>query len=146
MFNMNKNIWQVSNTKSTTASSKAIWKRWTAVSEWPEEDNSLEWAKIEGDFAVGTKIIMKPKGFPKSSVVITKLIPNKSYVTTGNIPLGKMTIEHTLVTKNGNTIFTHTISLTGPMRNIFAKFVAQKMADNLPEKMRNIARLAEKNG
>lgn len=141
---MNKKIWQVSHSETTSASPQAIWSRWSNVSGWPEEDISLEWAKLDGDFAIGSKIIMKPKGFPKSSVTITKVALNKSFSTIGNIPMGKMTIDHKTETQKDKTIFTHTITLTGPMRNIFAKLVAQKMADNLPQKMRNIAKLAEK--
>ncbi|MBA3679351.1 hypothetical protein H0W80_04150 [Candidatus Saccharibacteria bacterium] len=141
---MNKKTWQVSHSETSTANPKAIWARWTNVSDWPEEDTSLESAKLEGDFTVGTKIVMKPKGFPKSSVTITKVNLNKTYTTVGNIPMGKMTIVHVVDVQKGKTVFTHTITLTGPLRNVFAKLVAQKLADNLPSKMQNIASLAEK--
>lgn len=141
---MNKKTWQVSHSETTTASPQAIWARWSNVSGWPEEDTKLEWSKLDGNFEVGTKIIMKPIGLPKSSVNITKVIPNKAFATEGSIPLGKMIIEHNITTQKGKTVFTHTITLTGPMRKVFAKLVAQKMADNLPQKMRNIAKLAQK--
>jgi len=87
---------------------------------------------------------MKLKGSPRSTVTITEATPNKSFSTEGNIPLGKLLIDHKIEVKNGKTTFTHTITLTGPMRGVFAKLVAQKLADNLPSKMQNIANLAQK--
>lgn len=140
---MKNSIWKVGHTQVTTASPEAIWARWSNVSDWPSEDINLVSARLEGDFVKGSKIIMRPKGSPKSIVVITEVTPNKSFSTVGNIPLGKLKIDHKIAVKNGETTFSHTITLTGPMRGVFAKLVAQKLADNLPNKMQNIATLAE---
>lgn len=132
-----------SNTETTTAKPEAIWKRWVDVAGWPEEDTNLVSAELHGDFAVGGKIVMKPKGAPKSSVKIVEMTPNVSFSTEGTIPLGKLIIAHKVETTSGKTSFTHTITVTGPLRKLFVPMVVQKLADNLPGKMKNIARLAE---
>lgn len=138
-----KNIWVATHTQTTTASPKALWHHYTHVANWPKEDTSLESAKLQGDFAVGSKIVMKPKGAPKSSVTITKVVPMSFYSTQGSIPLGKLLFTHEIIQKGKTTSFTHTITVTGPLRKLFVKMVAQKLADNLPTKMANIAKLAE---
>lgn len=136
--------WQVSNMLETSAKPEKIWQRWTNVGAWPEEDKNLDSAELQGEFAVGSKITMKPKGSPKSTVIITEMTQNKSFTTEGKIPLGKLIISHDIhVMGGGKTSFTHTITLTGPMKGLFVKLFAQKLADNLPEKMKNIASLAE---
>ncbi len=136
--------WQVSRTQETKARPEAIWHRWEMVEHWPEEDNNLEWARLEGEFVVGSKITMKPKGSPKSSVVIKEMIVGKSYTTEGKIPFGKLIISHKVekLTEK-HAAFTHTLTLTGPLRKLFVRLFAQKLANDLPEKMQNIARLAE---
>lgn len=139
-----KNQWQTSHSETTTASPAAIWSRWTDVSGWPEEDTNLTLARLEGDFVVGSQIVMKPKGSPKSRVTITEVTPNKSFTTKGKIPMGELIISHSIEkASDGKTAFQHTITLTGPLRGIFVALFAKKLADNLPQKMTNIAKLAE---
>lgn len=141
---MSKNEWTTSHTETTSAKPKAIWQHWTNVQDWPKEDKNLESAKLEGDFAVGSYIVMKPKGSPKSKVKITKVIPFEFYSTQGSIPFGKLLFTHKVSEEKGKTSFTHTITVTGPMRGIFVNLVAKKLAKDLPVKMKNIAELAEK--
>lgn len=138
-----KNVWTASHTQTTTASPKALWQHYTTVANWPKEDTSLETAQLEGDFVVGSKIVMKPKGAPKSTVTITKVVPMSFYSTQGSIPLGKLLFTHEITKSGKTTSFTHTITVTGPLRKLFVKMVVQKLADNLPTKMTNIAKLAE---
>lgn len=139
-----KEPWRSSNTLSTKAKPEAIWRRWADVAGWPEEDKNLEWARLEGDFAVGGRVVMKPKGAPKSMVVITEMIPGKSYATEGKLPLCNLGISHKVeINEQGLTSFTHTISFHGPLQGLFVKLLGKKLANSLPEKMQNIARLAE---
>lgn len=134
---------QFSHTESTKATASAIWARWTNVAGWPEEDSNLKQASLTGEFQVGSKIVMQPKKAPKSTVVITKVQPNKSFSTEGSIPFGKLIIDHKLSATSGKTDFTHTITVTGPMRALFARLVVQKLAADLPAKMQRLAKLAE---
>ncbi len=121
-----------------------IWVRWIDVEHWPQEDTNLKSARLEGEFAVGSKIVMVPTVGPKSTVTITEVTTNKSFSTEGSIPFGKLIITHSIEQVSGKTRFTHTIKVTGPFRKLFVRMVVQRLADNLPQKMRNIAKLAEK--
>ncbi len=138
-----KNQWRYSHTETTKAEPAAIWQRWTNVAGWPKEDQNLEKAELVGEFKVGNTIAIKPKGSPKSRVVITEVTPNQSFATQGSIPLGKLIVAHKVEKGGAQTNFTHTITVTGPLRKLFVKMVVQKLANDLPQKMQNIARLAE---
>lgn len=139
---MNKQI-QFSHTESTKAPASAVWSRWINVSGWPDEDKNLKHASLVGEFKVGSTIVMLPKKAPKSIVVITKVQPNMSFSTEGTIPFGKLIIDHKLSATSGKTEFTHTITVTGPMRALFVRLVVQKLAADLPAKMQRLAKLAE---
>lgn len=136
--------WAFSHTETTKASPEAVWQHWVNVSNWPTEDKNLKTAELKGAFEVGSKIVMQPTNGPKSSVTITEMVSGQSYSTQGSIPLGKLIFSHHVdKTDDGKTSFTHTITVTGPLRKLFIKLVVQKLADDLPIKMQNIARLAE---
>lgn len=136
--------WTLSHTETTTATPEAIWQHWANVGNWPAEDKNLKTAELIGSFEVGGKIVMQPTNGPKSTVTITEMEPGKSYATHGNIPLGKLIFSHQVEkASDGKTSFTHTIMVTGPLHKLFVKLVVQKLADDLPVKMQNIARLAE---
>ena len=54
--------WSIEASIATSASPKNIWNLWSNVSSWSIWDSDgLEWVKLEGDFAVGTKGTLKPK-------------------------------------------------------------------------------------
>lgn len=110
---------------------------------WPQEDHNLKSAKLEGGFVVGSKIVMVPTSGPKSTVTITESTPNKSFSTEGKIPFGKLIIAHDVTATDGKTQFTHTITVTGPMRAIFVALVVKKLATDLAAKMQRLAKLAE---
>lgn len=136
--------WTFSHTETTKAKSGAIWLCWTSVSAWPEEDKNLTNAELVGKFEVGGKIVMQPKKGPKSKVILTEVTPYKSFTAEGKLPLGKLLISHSIQSgKKRNISFTHTITVTGPLRKIFVKLFVRNLANNLPKKMQNIARLAE---
>ena len=86
---------------------------------------------------------MQPKNAPKSKVVITNVQPNKSFSTEGSIPFGKLIIDHKVSANGGKTEFTHTVTVTGPMQALFVRLVVKKLANDLPDKMKRLAKLAE---
>ncbi len=140
-------MWVFEHTEITTAPPEAIWKRWSNVQLWAEQNKDVEWAKLEGTFIVGSKILIKPKGSPQTSTVITQVTDNKSFTSESKIPFGILRFEHDMKpekNKKGQFEFLHRVTITGPLTFIFRKLFGEKMAKNLPEMMQQLASLAEK--
>jgi hypothetical protein len=131
--------------QSTTANPDAIWQRWVNVSSWPEQDNGMEAVRLDGPLAVGTKIIMKPKGSKETGSTITVLDhQNFRFTSEAKIPFGYLRFEHEIpVHESGKTEFLHRVTIKGPLTPILRKVFADKMVADLPEMLSNIARLAE---
>ncbi len=136
-------MWIFEHTATTKATSHPIWQRWAAVDEWPSQNTTLSWAKLIGPFEVGSKIELKPKKGPKSTLVITEAVQDTSFVGRGKIPLGELRVEHSLVSDADTTTFTHRIVITGPLTKLFVKLAGNGMAAALPSMMQTIATQAQ---
>jgi hypothetical protein len=131
-------------TRDTSATAETIWARWVEADKWPEHNADLEWAKVDGPIAVGTRIVMKPKGSGKTSATITKLVPLESFVTEAKLPLARLLIEHEMsALPSGGTRFTHRWTMSGPLSGLFWKLFGEKASSSLPSMLDSIVRIAE---
>src|SRR5450631_1447886 len=128
-INNKVDMWTFEHTETTSATPEAIWQRWTQVEDWPTQNQTLSWSKLIGQFEVGSKIELKPKKGPKSSLVIAESNKNKSWVGEGKIPLGKLHVEHSLESDGKKTTFTHKIVISGPLTKLFVKLAGNGMAE-----------------
>jgi hypothetical protein len=138
-------MWTVEHSTVTTASAKALWSIWTNPKGWPESDQNLEWARLDGPFAVGSQIVLKPTGAMQNSIILTAVVPYERFTTESKLPFGKLTFYHfaTPDAKGTSIMFTHRLSITGPLTRVFRRLFADKMARSLPQTMDRIKRQAE---
>ncbi len=119
--------------------------RWSNVEKWPEYDDSLEWAKLEGPFEVGSKISMQPKGLMKATAKLVEVNPQTSFTSESKIPFGVLRFAHSLhMLGDGKTEFVHTVTVTGPFTSLFRKLFINEMTKHLPEMMQKLAKVAER--
>lgn len=136
-------MWKASNTEKTKASAQAVWQAWEKVSSWPDQDKSINAATINGPFAVGGIITIKPKGSPKVKVVLKRVEPNKGFMSEGKLPLTKMQFIHEISSNNGSTSFTQSVVMDGPLAGLFSALMGKKMEQNLVARMKNMKELLE---
>jgi len=131
-------------TRESKAPAEAIWARWVDAEKWPEHNDALEWAKVEGPVAVGTRIVMKPKGSGKTSATITEIVPLRTFRTETKLPLARLCIEHEMsALPSGGTRFTHRWTMSGPLSGLFWKLFGERASSSLPAMLDNIVRIAE---
>ena len=131
-------------TRETKATAEAIWARWVDAEKWPEQNADLEWARVLGPVAVGTRIVMKPKGSGKTSATITEVTPLRTFRTETKLPLARLSIEHEMSTlPSGGTRFTHRWTMSGPLSGLFWKLFGERASSALPAMLDNIVRIAE---
>ena len=134
-------------TRETKASAETIWHHWVDAEKWPEHNADLEWARLEGPVAVGSRIVMKPKGSGKTSATITLVTPLESFRTEARLPLARLRIDHEMSPlPGGGTRFTHRWTMSGPLSGLFWKLFGQRASSSLPAMLDNIVRIAEIEG
>lgn len=133
-----------SYSETVAAPPEAIWKLWENVAAWPKQDISITSASIDGAFAVGSKITLKPKGSPAVKVKLIKVEKNKGFESQGTLPLAKLRFVHNISTQGSKTTFTQTIIIDGPLSGLFARGMGKSMDKNLQARVHKMGELINK--
>lgn len=121
-----------------------IWKIWSDINIRPQWDDDTEWAKIEGPFRKDAIFFMKVKKGPKLKMKITECIPNEKFTDTYHFPFARLDGTHQMEKIPNGLRITTTIKMTGPLRWLWRKLVAEKIAATLPHQTELLIKLARK--
>lgn len=128
---------------TTEVTKEQMWRLYSDVNRWHEWDNGIDYARMEGEFVKGNSFILKPKGGPKVKIRLVETIENKLFIDLTNFPLAKMYGEHSLEeTKEGLKITT-TMTVSGLLKGLWIKLVAQNIVDGLPEETQHQINIAK---
>lgn len=122
-----------------------VWKVWTDLNQWHKWQSDIEYAKLEGEFKVGNKFLLKPKGGPKVNIEIIKVEPNRQFIDLTRFPGAKMYGSHEFVIHGDELEIKTTMSIEGPLSFIWRKIVAVDVANGMMEQTNNLIEKA-KNG
>lgn len=112
---------------------KDIWRIWTDINLWPTWHGDLEYCKLEGRFEVGNHFFLKPKRMKAVKIMLTEVNEGYSFTDCTTFLGAKMYDTHAMEeTKDGLKI-TNTLVVTGPLKWLWIKLVAQNVADTIPE-------------
>jgi hypothetical protein len=115
----------------TSASAEAIWRRWTSVELWPEDDPDCRWARISGDYVVGASGQVKTGG-PAARFTVTQLEPHRLMCFEIKLPGAVMSFPHTAEPVAQGIRLTHGITITGPLTPLYSRLVGGGVAAGLP--------------
>jgi hypothetical protein len=119
-----------------------IWRIWTDVNNWPTWHSDLDYCKMDGLFEVNNYFMLKPKGVNPVKIVITEINTGKSFTDCTSFFGAKMYDTHTLEETPEGLKLTNTLVVTGPLRYLWIKLVAQNVADSAPEEIDALVKLA----
>lgn len=115
-----------------------IFQRYADVASWPDWDEDLKAASIDGSFAHGTSGVVEPKSGPKSKVTFLDIRSEQGFAVECPLPLCKMRFEHELQPTGGGTLVTHRVIFSGPLAWLFGRLMGPSMRKTLPETMRRL--------
>jgi len=120
-----------------------VWRVWTDVNNWPTWHNDLEYCKINGAFEKGNHFILKPKGASAIKIILTDINPGHSFTDCTNFFGAKMYDTHTIEETKDGLLLTNTLIVTGPLKWIWIKLVAQNVASTVPNDMKALIHLIQ---
>jgi Polyketide cyclase / dehydrase and lipid transport len=126
----------------TTATAEAAWAAWTDVKSWSRYDH-IETARIDGAFQPGTTITSKAKGFPSSTLNITRVERPSLWVDEGRSPGMRMTFEHVIEPGEGGTRLTERTRIGGPLAHAIGPLMRRKLQALFAASVAAVARQAE---
>jgi hypothetical protein len=127
----------------STASSEAVWGAWTNVPGWSASD-SIESADIDGEFRPGAVIKSKAKGFPRSTLTVTRVEPPGLWVDESRSPGMRMTFDHVIEPRERGTYLTERVVISGPLAPLAGPLIRRKLEALFAESVAFMARAAER--
>lgn len=119
-----------------------IWRIWTNVNGWPTWHGDLDYCKLEGDFVVGNYFMLKPKGVSPVKIMLTEVVDGHHFTDCTSFFGAKMYDTHAMEETVDGLKLTHKLVVTGPLKWLWIKLVAQNVADTVQEEMENLVQLA----
>ena len=137
-------MWHVEHTEHTSAPPQAVWSLWSDVATWPEWDEGVREAALEGPFASGTRGRLKPRSGPSVSFTLADVEPNARFATEARLPLARMRFDHRANRDGERTRVTHSVEISGPLGPLFARLIGRGAARDLPQAVRGVVARAER--
>ncbi len=119
-----------------------IWRIWTDINNWPTWHGDLDYCKLEGDFKVGNHFFLKPKGVQPVKIVLTEINEGYSFTDCTSFFGAKMYDTHAMEETVDGLKLTNKLVVTGPLKWLWIKLVAQNVADTIAEETENLVKLA----
>ncbi len=121
-----------------------LWKVWIDVNQWHTWQGDIEYAKLDGEFKVGSTFVLKPKGGAKVSIEIVSVEPNQAFTDLTQFPLARMYGAHEFIDHGHELEIKTTMSVSGPLSYVWRKLVAEGVAAGLNEQTESLIKKAMK--
>lgn len=119
-----------------------IWDIWTDVNQWPIWHGDLDYCKLNGAFVVGNYFMLKPKGVNPVKIVLIEIKAGNYFTDCASFWGAKMYDTHSMEDTADGLKLTNKLVVTGPLKWLWIKLVAQNVADTVPLEMEALVKLA----
>lgn len=126
----------------TKASAEAAWSAWTDVRGWSAYGH-IEAARVDCVFQPGAPITSKAKGFPNSTLTVTRVEAPSLWVDESRSPGMRMTFDHVLEPGEGGTRLTERVHISGPLGRALGPLMRRKLETLFATSVAAVARQAE---
>jgi len=124
--------------------SEDIWKIWTDVNNWPAWHGDLDYCQMSGDFEVGNHFYLKPKGVSPVKITLTDVQAGKNFTDCTKFFGAKMYDTHAMEETPEGLLISHEMIVTGPLKWLWIKLVAQNVFNDVPKEMDALVDLAKR--
>lgn len=120
-----------------------IWEIQVDVNNWPSWHGDLDYCKLKGEFKVGNHFMLKPKGAPAIKMVLTEINEKQSFTDCTKFFGALMYDTHTMKAIDGGVLLSNKLVVTGPLKWLWIKLVAQNVANTVPNEMDSMVHLVK---
>lgn len=120
-----------------------IFSIWQDVANWHTWDPDTRSASLDGPFAAGSRGRLTPTKGASVPMVLTEVVPDRSFTVESRIPLFRMVFEHALQPRGSTTEVLHRVRFFGLLAPLIGRLIARQLEVGLPRTLANLKRLAE---
>ncbi len=137
-------MFETEHSERSSASPRAVWRLWADAGRWPDWNEQLSEATLDGDLAVGTKAEVKFKRGGKMAFEVIELEPGRRFLDEAKLVGCRYGHEHSLKPKGSGVEISHRLYLDGPLSGVFATmFGRKKLRDSVIRFVERERELAE---
>ena len=135
--------WHFEHSAESSAHPHDVWLRYLDVNRWCEwSQRGVEWSRIDGPFAVGTKGTSKPPSSLRLRFKLVAVEPDALFASEVKLPGGRLRFEHTIEPVESASHITHRVVLHGPLAFLYVPMVRKGTEKGLPDGVERLAAMA----
>jgi hypothetical protein len=123
--------------------SSNAWAVWTDINHWHTWQPDIEYAKLNGEFAVGSTFTIKPKSGPAVKIELIEVEECRLFTDLTRFPLARMYGRHEFNEHADGLEVITTMSIEGKLAFMWKKLVAEGIAGNMQVQTENMVKKAK---
>lgn len=120
-----------------------IFKIWSDVDNWHRFNHGIISAKLENEFKVGDKIILKLPNDKIVKLTISEITQNKSFTDVTNFPFAKMYGMHKIIKRDNKIEIIASVKIEGLLGFLWEKLIARKVASKIEDDLNSLIKLVK---
>jgi hypothetical protein len=140
-------MWTHEHSARTELAPEAVWTVLADLDNWPDWDTSMESVRLDGPFAVGSRVTMVPVGQEPVTSVITVIEENERYADESEFGGVTLRFSHALTRlPGGGTDVVHRLEIDGAEADNVGPEVGAMITADFPEAMAALLAYAARSG
>jgi hypothetical protein len=119
-----------------------IWRLWADIDNWHKWHGDLDYCKLAGDFKAGNYFMLKPKGMKAFKIDLMEIVHGQKFTDCTKFFGAKMYDTHEMEETKEGLRLSNKLVVTGPLKFLWIKLVAQNVANTVPGEMDALVNLA----
>ena len=119
-------MFEAVHSERSSATPGAVWALWADASRWPEWNEQLESAELEGELAVGAGATIKFKRGGRMRFTIIAVEPERLFGYEATLPGCRFGHEHRPGSAGRGCEISHRLYVTGPTAALFSRLLGRK--------------------
>lgn len=140
-------MWQYEHAADTDLPPAQVWAVLADLHTWASWDASMEWVRLDGELAVGARVVMKPVGSDPIFSTITRVDEDRCYADRTEFAGLVLLFSHTLhPMSSGRTRVVHRLEVTGGAVPAVEAQVGEGVSQDFPDAMQALLAMATQRG
>jgi hypothetical protein len=119
-------VFEATHSDRAAVEPAAIWELWADPERWPDWNDQIERAEVDGEMRVGAEVRIKFRRGGTVRFEVTALEPERLFVDEARFPGARLGHEHRLAPAKSSVEITHRIYLDGPLSGFWALMMGRK--------------------
>ena len=136
-------LMQIQHSVLVNAAPERLFPLYADVPNWNRWDPDTKVSYIDGPFQTGASGSLTPTKGKTVPMLLTSVVPNRSFTVEAKIPLFRMVFEHELLPANGATEVTHRVSFSGALAFLLGRVIGAQLNKGLPVTLAKLKATAE---